>query len=48
MKLTAMVDLYNALNASPVTNFNLFNDDFGHVIAVLDPRVVQIGLRLEF
>jgi hypothetical protein len=46
--VTAMVDLYNALNASPVTNFNLWNDDFGHVIAVLDPRVVQIGLRLEF
>jgi hypothetical protein len=47
-KVTAMIDVYNALNARPVTNFNLFNDDFGHVIAVLDPRVAQVGLRLEF
>jgi hypothetical protein len=47
-KLTAMLDVSNLLNANPVTNFNLFNDDFGHVIAVLDPRVAQIGLRLEF
>jgi TonB dependent receptor len=47
-RLTAMFDLYNALNANPITNFNLFNDDFGHVIAVLDPRVAQVGLRLEF
>ena len=47
-KLTVMFDLYNALNAHPVTNFNLFNDDFGHVIAVLDPRVAQVGLRVEF
>lgn len=46
--MTAMFDLYNALNANPVTNFNLRNDDFGHVIAVLDPRVAQVGLRLAF
>ncbi|HJZ70605.1 MAG TPA: hypothetical protein VKE51_02640, partial [Vicinamibacterales bacterium] len=46
--LTAMFDLYNALNAHHVTNFNLLNDDFGHVIAVLDPRVAQVGLRLAF
>ena len=46
--VTAMFDLYNALNAHPVTNFNLLNDDFGHVIAVLDPRVAQVGLRLAF
>ena len=47
-RLTAMFDLDNALNANPVTNFNLLNDDFGHVIAVLNPRVAQVGLRLEF
>jgi len=37
------VDRYNALNANAVTNFNLLNDDYGRVIAVLDPRVAQIG-----
>jgi hypothetical protein len=47
-KLTLMIDLDNVLNASPVTNFNLLSDDFGHVIAVLNPRVMQVGLRLTF
>jgi hypothetical protein len=47
-KLTVMFDLDNALNANPITNFNLLNDDFGRVIAVLDPRVAQVGLRLAF
>jgi hypothetical protein len=47
-KLTLMVDVDNVLNASPVTNFNLLNDDFGHVIAVLNPMVAQVGLRLTF
>jgi len=47
-KLTTMFDLYNALNANPVTNFNLLNDDYGRVIAVLDPRVAQVGLRVMF
>jgi len=47
-KLTVMVDIDNVLNSSPVTNFNLLNDDFGHVIAVLNPRVMQVGLRLTF
>ena len=41
-------DVDNVLNANPVTNFNLLNDDFGHVIAVLDPRVALAGLRLQF
>jgi hypothetical protein len=47
-KITAMFDLYNVLNANPVTNFNLYNGGFGDVIAVLDPRVAQVGFRLEF
>jgi hypothetical protein len=47
-KITAMLDIYNVLNADPVTNFNLFSDDFKRVIAVLDPRVFQMGFRLEF
>jgi hypothetical protein len=43
-----MFDLYNVLNSNPVTNFNLYNGGFGDVIAVLDPRVAQVGFRVEF
>jgi hypothetical protein len=46
--VTAMIDVDNALNAKPVTNFNLLNDSFGQIIAVLDPRTVQAGLRMTF
>ena len=45
---TGMFDLYNVLNTNPVTNFNLYSGGFGNVIAVLDPRVAQVGFRLEF
>ena len=48
LKMTVMVDVDNALNAHPVTNFNLLNDDFGRVIAVLEPRTTQAGLRIAF
>jgi hypothetical protein len=48
LKVIVMLDVDNALNANPVTNFNLLNNDFGHVIAVLDPRVAQVGLRVTF
>ena len=47
-RITGMLDMYNVLNADPVTNFNLFANDFKRVIAVLDPRVFQVGVRLEF
>jgi hypothetical protein len=47
-KLTGIFDLYNVLNANPVTNFSLTNGNFGHVIAVLDPRVAQVAVRFEF
>jgi carboxypeptidase family protein/TonB-dependent receptor-like protein len=48
-KISAMLDIYNVLNSDPVTNFNL-NSGSGYktVIAVLDPRVFQVGFRLEF
>jgi hypothetical protein len=46
--MTVMVDVDNVLNAHPVTNFNLLNDDFGRVIAVLEPRTTQAGLRIAF
>jgi hypothetical protein len=48
-KATVMLDIYNILNADPVTNFNLgVGPGYKHVIAVLDPRVFQMGFRLEF
>jgi hypothetical protein len=48
IKITGMLDLYNVLNSNPVTNFNLYNGGFGDIIAVLDPRVAQVGFRVEF
>jgi hypothetical protein len=48
-KISAMLDIYNVLNADPVTNFNLNSGaSYKRVIAVLDPRVFQVGFRLEF
>ena len=47
-KLTLMLDLYNVLNADPITNFNLVGSGYKTVIATLDPRVAQMGFRLEF
>jgi len=47
-KFTAMLDIYNVLNADPVTNFNLLSDSYKTVIATLDPRVFQVGFRFEF
>jgi hypothetical protein len=46
---TVMLDIYNMLNADPVTNFNLnVGSSYKNVIAVLDPRVFQMGFRIEF
>jgi hypothetical protein len=48
-KATLMLDIYNMLNADPVTNFDLsVGSTYKNVIAVLDPRVFQMGFRLEF
>jgi hypothetical protein len=43
-----MLDVDNALNANPVTNFSLLNNNFGQVVAVLAPRTAEAGLRLMF
>ena len=49
LKATVMLDIYNMMNADPVTNFNLnVGPSYKTVIAVLDPRVFQMGFRLEF
>ncbi len=47
-KFTGMFDIYNLLNNNAVTNFNLASGGFGDIIAVLDPRVAQVGIRMEF
>jgi len=47
-KASVMLDIYNLLNADPVTNFNLNVTAPRTVIAVLDPRVFQLGFRFEF
>lgn len=48
-KISAMLDIYNVTNADPVTNFNLNSGPaYKRVIATLDPRVFQLGFRLEF
>jgi len=48
-KISGMLDIYNVLNADPVTNFNLNSGAaYKRVIATLDPRVFQVGVRLEF
>lgn len=48
-RLTAMLDIYNAFNVNPVYNFNLVNGaQYNRIIAALDPRTLQLGLRFEF
>ena len=48
-RATVMLDVYNVLNADPATNFDLsVGPTYKTVIAVLDPRVFQMGFRLEF
>ena len=42
-KFMVMFDFDNVFNGSPITNFNLLNDDFGRVIAVLD-QIQPVGL----
>jgi outer membrane receptor protein involved in Fe transport len=47
--LTGLFDVYNLLNSNPETNFALRTGrSFGNIIAVLDPRVVKVGIRLQF
>jgi hypothetical protein len=48
-KLTTLVDVFNLLNSNAVTNFALSNGaNFNKVLAALQPRTVQLGLRVEF
>jgi len=57
-RFTAMVDVFNALNSDTVVNFrltspsantpNVVNNRFKELIALLDPRIVRFGVRLDF
>ena len=44
-----MLDAYNLFNSNPVSNFNISNGtQYNRIIATLDPRTVQLGMRFEF
>ena len=46
---TAMFDAFNLTNSNAVTNFNLTNGaSYNQVIAALDPRTLQLGIRFDF
>jgi hypothetical protein len=53
-KLSAIVDVFNALNANTVTNFRVTGgtgtgaNRFMEVISLLDPRIVRFGVRYDF
>jgi hypothetical protein len=47
--VTAMLDVFNALNADVATNFRLTSGPlFQELIALLDPRAVRFGVRYQF
>jgi hypothetical protein len=49
VKVTVMLDLFNALDTNAVTNFNLLNGaNFNKINATVDPRTAQLGIRIEF
>ncbi len=44
-----MFDAFNLTNSAPVTNFNLTNGaSYNPIIAALDPRTMQFGVRFDF
>ena len=48
-KITGMFDAFNITNSNAVTNFNLINGtSYNPVIATLDPRTLQLGVRFDF
>jgi hypothetical protein len=48
-RFTGMVDVFNAGNSNAVTNFTMVNGaSYNQIIAALDPRVVQFGVRFDF
>ena len=48
-KFTVMADLFNVTNSNAVTNFTIVNGTaFNQIIAALDPRTFQVGVRFDF
>jgi hypothetical protein len=48
-RFTGMIDVFNVLNSNAVTNFTLTNGaSYNKIIATLDPRVAQLGIRFDF
>jgi Carboxypeptidase regulatory-like domain/TonB dependent receptor len=47
-RITGMFDLFNTLNSNAVTNFVLTSGNYNQIIATLDPRTAQLGIRLDF
>ncbi|MCC7126338.1 MAG: TonB-dependent receptor, partial [Acidobacteria bacterium] len=48
-RLTAMVDVFNALNDNTVVNFaTTTGTNFKRVLGILDPRIVRFGVRYDF
>ncbi|HJZ72734.1 MAG TPA: carboxypeptidase regulatory-like domain-containing protein [Vicinamibacterales bacterium] len=48
-RLIAMFDVFNLLNSNAVSNFTLINGaNFNRILAALQPRTYQVGLRVEF
>lgn len=47
-KLTAQVDVFNALNSGVPTSLRTTSANFNEVISILAPRVIRFGLRYDF
>jgi hypothetical protein len=48
-RISALLDVFNALNSDVATNFRtLTGPRFHELIALLDPRIVRLGVRYEF
>jgi hypothetical protein len=48
-KISAMVDVFNALNSDTVVNFRTVTGArYKEIIALLDPRTVRVGLQAKF
>jgi carboxypeptidase family protein len=47
-KVSGLFEIFNILNSNAITNFVLQNGRFNNIIATLDPRVAQFGIRFDF
>jgi hypothetical protein len=48
-RMAVMLDAYNLFNSNAVSNFNITNGtQYNRIIATLDPRTVQLGVRIDF